>query len=70
MCIEYKLMEYKLNSDEEPTDAQLAWLMSEVSKDVKIRADKANSYFIENLLQMTEMAIKKRHVANMVNDEG
>lgn len=63
-------MEYKLNSDEEPTDAQLAWLMSEVSKDVKIRADKANSYFVENLRQMTEMAIKKRHVANMVNDEG
>jgi len=63
-------MDYKLNSDEEPTDEQLAWLMSEVAKEVKLRADKANRYFVDNLQQMTQIAIKKRHVSNMVNNEG
>jgi len=63
-------MDYKLNSDEEPTDEQLAWLMSEVAKEVKLRADKANRYFVDNLQQMTQIAIKKRHVSNIVNNEG
>lgn len=67
---QYDFMDYKLNSDEEPTDEQLAWLMNEVAKDVKLRADKANRYFVDNLQQMTQIAIKKRHVSNMVNNEG
>ena len=67
---QYNFIDYKLNSDEEPTDEQLAWLMSEVAKEVKLRADKANRYFVDNLQQMTQIAIKKRHVSNIVNNEG
>ena len=60
--------EYSFNSEEEPTEEQLAWHMNEVAKDVKLRADIANRIFMENLQQMIDTAIKKRLTTDMPDE--
>ena len=60
--------EYSFNSEEEPTEEQLAWLMNEMAKDVKLRADIANRIFMENLQQMIDTAIKKRLTTDMPDE--
>jgi len=59
---------YSFNSDEEPTDEQLAWLMHEVGEEVRRRGAEADRKFRENVqrqvreaqLQWAKMAAGKK----------
>lgn len=47
-----KLNSYRFTSDEEPSDEQLMHIMKEVAIDAKIRAERANKKFQEELRQL------------------
>ena len=57
---------YKLTSDEEPTDEQLHQLMSEVIIEVKNKADISNKLFWEQLQQLAKEA-KEKNLTNNSN---
>jgi hypothetical protein len=56
---EVGLDDYRFMSDEDPTDEQLAALMSEVTKDVKERWEVANKKFWDELNIQFDKAIEK-----------
>ncbi len=58
---------YKLTSDEEPTDEQLHQLMSEVITEVKNKQDKSNKLFWEKLQQLAKDAKEKDLTDNSNN---
>jgi len=47
-----KLNSYRFTSDEEPSDEQLMHIMKEVAIDAKIRAERSNKKFQEELRQL------------------
>ncbi len=49
---------YRFQSDEEPTDKQLALLMKEVAIEVRNRAEVANKKFQEDLRQLCLQKLK------------
>ncbi len=51
---------YKFNSDTEPTDEQLNSLMIEVMNEVKRKAEKTNKIFFEQLMKLASQSIDKR----------
>lgn len=51
---------YKFNSDTEPTDEQLNSLMIEVMNEVKRKAEKANKIFFEQLMKLASQSIDKK----------
>ncbi len=52
-----KLNSYRFTSDEEPTDEQLMHIMKEVAIDAKIRAERANKKFQEELRQLCNLKL-------------
>ena len=51
---------YKFNSDIEPTDEQLNLLMVEVVNEVKRKAEKTNELFFEQLLHLTNQILEEK----------
>jgi hypothetical protein len=51
---------YKFNSDIEPTDEQLQFLMSEVTIEVKKKAQKSNELFFEQLQKLAYKSLQNR----------
>ncbi len=59
MDVNLKIVDnYRFQSDEEPTEMQLAFLMKEVAIDVKLRAEVANKKFQEELRQLCLQKLK------------
>ena len=58
------LINYKFNSDSEPTDEQLHLLMQEVVIEAKRKARLADLQFWENLKNQVEIAIKNNAILN------
>lgn len=51
---------YTFNSDIEPTDEQLQLLMSEVTIEVKKKAQKLNELFLEQLQKLAHKSLQNR----------
>lgn len=54
-----ELNSYRFTSDEDPTDEQLKQIMKEVAIDVKIRAERANRKFQEELRQLCQLKVNQ-----------
>ena len=52
-----KLNSYRFTSDEEPTDEQLMHIMKEVAIDARIRAERANKKFQQELRQLCSLKL-------------
>lgn len=58
------LINYKFNSDSEPTDEQLHLLMQEVAIEAKRKARIADLQFWENLQKHVEITLKNYAILN------
>jgi len=60
---------YTFNSDIEPTDEQLLSLMSEVTIEVKKKAQKSNELFLEQLQKLAHKSLQNRAIKTRILNE-